>query len=244
VPFTLSHAVVALPFLRSRLPAAGIAAGAVAPDLPLYVPVGVTYGTTHEAWAAPTVDVLLALVLLLLWTVVLRPALAAVLPPAVAERTPAGWDRPTVPRPTPALLGAIALGALTHVVWDAFTHPGRWGTVLLPGLDRTVAGVPLASWGQYAGSVLGLLLLAAWGWRRLARQERRPRSVVLPTAARRAVAAIAVVALLTGAGLTGFGARGSGVAAAVFAGAIGGIDAAGAVLLVVGAAVGARRMAS
>jgi hypothetical protein len=35
VPFTISHAVVALPFTSSRLPAAGVAAGAMVPDLPL-----------------------------------------------------------------------------------------------------------------------------------------------------------------------------------------------------------------
>jgi hypothetical protein len=67
VPFTLAHAVVALPFRRSRLPAAGVAAGAMVPDLPLFAPVGVSYATTHAVWAAPTLDVLLGLPLLVLW---------------------------------------------------------------------------------------------------------------------------------------------------------------------------------
>ena len=37
MPFTPSHAVVALPFLRTPLVPAAIAVGAMTPDLPLFV---------------------------------------------------------------------------------------------------------------------------------------------------------------------------------------------------------------
>jgi Domain of unknown function (DUF4184) len=240
MPFTLAHAVVALPFRRSRLPAAGVAAGAMVPDLPLYAPVGATYETTHAVWAAPTVDVLLGLLLLVLWGVVLRPALLAVLPPPIAARWGRDALRPVVPRPTPALLVAVAIGALTHVVWDAFTHPGRWGTVLVPVLRQTFLGVPVASWCQYASSVLGLLVLALWGLRRVQRMAPGATPDVLRPDRRRAAAILVLAALVAGAVASAVGTRGSGVPAAAFAAATGGIDAAGAVLIVVGVWLGTR----
>lgn len=240
MPFTLAHAVVALPFRRTPLPMAGVAAGAMVPDLPLFAPVGVAYGTTHEVWAAPTVDVLLGLLLLVLWGVVLRPALVAVAPAAVAHRLPPDTARPGVPRPTPRLLVAIAVGALTHVTWDAFTHPGRWGAAALPVLERPLAGVPLASWGQYASSVLGLLALVVWAGIRLAATEVRTQGEPLPPVARRACAGLVLIALGSGAVLAAVRTDEDGVPAAAFAAATGGIDAAGAVLLVLGVVLGTR----
>jgi hypothetical protein len=212
----------------------------MAPDLPLFAPIGVPYGVTHRLWAAPTLDALLGLLLLILWNVVLRPAVVAVLPPAVSERTPGEWARPTVTRPGPAMLAALAVGGLTHVVWDAFTHRGRWGTALVPVLQATVAGVPLASWAQYASSLLAILLLAAWGWRRLRRAARSRRPAVLGTAPRRILAATVVAALAAGAAGAGSAHGGSGAPAVAFAAATGGIDAAGAVLIVLGVALGFR----
>jgi hypothetical protein len=181
------------------------------------------------------------MLLLVLWGVVLGPALVAVVPPPVAARLPAAADRPTVPRPTPLLLVAIAVGAITHVVWDAFTHAGRWGTVLLPVLQQRVGPVLLASWLQYASSVLGVLLLAGWAVAMLARtaaaQDRFP---VLSAPARRVAAAVLVVACLIGAVAGAVAQRGSGAPAAAFAAATSAIDAAGAVLIVLGVLLGTR----
>lgn len=38
MPFTISHAVVALPFRHTVLPAAAVAVGSMAPDAVLFVP--------------------------------------------------------------------------------------------------------------------------------------------------------------------------------------------------------------
>ena len=89
MPFTPSHAVVALPFLRTPLVPAAIAVGAMAPDLPLFVRgLPLHYGLTHSlVWLPLTIVV--ALVLLLVWRCVLRPAVRE-LSPGAARRTPAG----------------------------------------------------------------------------------------------------------------------------------------------------------
>lgn len=156
MPFTPAHAVVALPFARSRRwSAAAIASGAVAPDLPLFVSGGAGYRETHSLWAVPTLDVVLGLACLALWWALLRPGVLAVLPGAVRSRI-----APRRPVPAPLLPVGVAIGALTHVVWDAFTHRGRLGSVLLPVLADRVGPFALTSWAQYASGAMGLLVLA------------------------------------------------------------------------------------
>jgi hypothetical protein len=55
MPFTVSHAVVALPFVRTPLLPAAIAIGAMTPDLPLFVRgTPVSYQLTHtNSWYRP-----------------------------------------------------------------------------------------------------------------------------------------------------------------------------------------------
>ena len=57
---------------------------------------------------------------------------------------------------------SAALGALTHVVWDAFTHLDRWGMRLFPVLGREVAGSPLYWYLQYGGSAVAALVIAVF----------------------------------------------------------------------------------
>ena len=64
MPFTPSHAVIALPFARSPLVPAAIAVGAMTPDLPLFLRgVGLSYGFTH-GWSNIVWTTLVAFVLL------------------------------------------------------------------------------------------------------------------------------------------------------------------------------------
>ncbi|GAA3964344.1 DUF4184 family protein [Thermobifida alba] len=58
---------------------------------------------------------------------------------------------------------SLALGAATHVVWDAFTHPGGAAVVLWPVLDAEVAGAHrLYNVVMSLGSAGGLGVLAWW----------------------------------------------------------------------------------
>ncbi|MFE7846360.1 DUF4184 family protein [Microbacterium sp. NPDC057407] len=185
MPFTPSHAVVALPFVRTPLVPAAIAVGAMAPDLPLFVrflPLG--YGLTHDvAWLGATT--VLALVLLLVWRTLLRPAIRELSPRALAERLPVEWDAgaPAAFRETFAVLPAaglasqrwrvswgglvllavsLALGVVSHIVWDLFTHEGRWGVAAIPALAEEWGALPGYKWLQHGSSVIGLAVLGVW----------------------------------------------------------------------------------
>lgn len=206
MPFTPSHAVVALPFVRTPLLPAAIAIGAMAPDLPLYLRgTPLTYQTTHTNVA---LSVLLALALLVPWYGLLRPAMRELCPEAVARRLPPDWDASDpVPRPwwrrRPAvasallLLLSLLLGVLSHIAWDAFTHESRWGVRLVPGLEAMWGTLPAYKWFQHGSSAVGLAVLAAYGlwWlRRRAPQPTTDRS--MPAWVRRAWWASLPVALV------------------------------------------------
>ncbi|GAA3138874.1 hypothetical protein GCM10010521_26570 [Streptomyces rameus] len=185
MPFTLSHAAAVLPAIRRDGSGRGglvptvLVAGSFAPDLPYYaagvLPGGMEFGTVTHAFAGvATVDVLIAWALAGLWLLVRGP-LVAMLPRARQGR-PAALVRCGAP---PARVGAASAGwwygsavagALTHVVWDAFTHHDRWGTRLVPALGRArPAGVPLYTWLQYGSSAVAAVLIAVFVARALRR---------------------------------------------------------------------------
>ncbi|MFF9404472.1 DUF4184 family protein [Streptomyces anandii] len=177
MPFTLSHAAAVLPAVRGdgtgrgRLVPSVLVAGSFAPDMTYYaaslVPGGMRFGTvTHSLPGVFSLDVLIAWALVGLWLLVREP-LVALLPRAARGRlaalTRCGAPRARV-RPASVWWWYVsaALGALTHVVWDAFTHPGRWGVRLLPALGRQVAGAPVYWLVQYGKSVVAALVLAGF----------------------------------------------------------------------------------
>ncbi|MBB1245677.1 DUF4184 family protein [Streptomyces durbertensis] len=179
MPFTLSHAAAALPGLRrdgtgrGPLVASALVAGTMAPDAVYFadslLPGAMRLGaTTHSAVGVLTVDVMTAGLLVLLWLWVRGPLLALL--PAHRQARAYALLGPRTPgvRPGVRLLVcgylSAALGAATHVVWDAFTHQGRWGVRALPFLDSTVAGFPGYSLAQYGSSAVALVVLTLF-WR-------------------------------------------------------------------------------
>lgn len=174
MPFTPSHAVVALPFIRTPLVASAIAIGAMTPDLPLFVRgIGLGYGFTHT-FANVIWTGLVAFALFLLWRVLLRPAVPELMPTGVAARLPEDWRssgadaaRQAVGigagRAYPFLLAAsVVLGVLSHIVWDLFTHDGRAGVQVLPVLGEMWGPLPGFKWLQHGSSILGLLIIGIW----------------------------------------------------------------------------------
>ncbi|WP_328975839.1 DUF4184 family protein [Streptomyces canus] len=177
MPFTLSHAAAVLPAVRTdgtgrgRLVPAVLVAGSFSPDMTYYaasvVSGAMEFGTvTHSFPGVFTIDVLVAWTLVGLW-LLLREPLVALLPRGrqgrVATLLCCGTPRARVSSALAVRWYASAvLGALTHVVWDAFTHLDRWGMRLFPVLGREVAGSPLYWYLQYGGSALAAVVIAVF----------------------------------------------------------------------------------
>ncbi|MER5211534.1 DUF4184 family protein [Streptomyces sp. NPDC002838] len=177
MPFTLSHAAAVLPAVRTdgtgrgSLVPAVLVAGSFAPDMTYYAASALSgameFGEfTHSFPGVLTVDVLVAWALVGLWLLVREP-LVALLPRAWQGRV-AALLRCGAPhaRVRPVLVVwwyvSAAVGALTHVVWDAFTHLDRWGMRLFPVLGREVAGSPLYWYLQYGGSAVAAVVIAVF----------------------------------------------------------------------------------
>ena len=183
MPFTVSHAVVALPFARSPIPFGAVAVGSMAPDLPLFFAAAPPYAVTHGFPGVLVTTVPLAIVLYAIWRLLLRPASLRLLPspPALREAL--------------LIVVALVLGVVTHVVWDAFTHPGRFGSTLVPLLAEEWGPLAGTQWLQYASSVGGLTVIAVVGMRYVARTAPEPVRV-LPRL--RAALGIAILLAATG----------------------------------------------
>ncbi|MCS6711518.1 DUF4184 family protein [Brachybacterium sp. EF45031] len=172
MPYTLAHPLFAVPLRRLGLPVAGLAIGAMTPDVPLFLgsagprttasltALGLTYEHTHTIpgiliACLGTGAVLWALWLLVRWPLAdalprrLRDGL--VISPTPTPTTPAGVLRAVV---------ALWMGAATHVGLDQFTHEGGWAWRNVAWFREVHAGLPGTSWLQYGLSLLGSMGVA------------------------------------------------------------------------------------
>jgi hypothetical protein len=92
-----------------------------------------------------------------------------------------------------------ALGALTDLLWDSFTHEGRWGERHVPWLSEQEGALPGYLWAQCVSSVLGGVVLAAWVVRWWRTTPHAPTDRHVPASALVALAVATVVGAVTGA---------------------------------------------
>jgi len=186
VPVTLAHPAAVLPLRGLGLPLSALVIGSMAPDLPVFAQAWGVYGFTHDLAGIVTVDLAVSLLLLAFWDCWGRDALVDLAPSRVRDRLPA---RARIGK-TAWVLAPLAavVGSATHVGWDAFTHPGRWGVRLVPWLQEQHGALSGQQWAQYGSGVVGLLVVGAAMLavaRRPALGVRRPRrleSATLPVA--------------------------------------------------------------
>ena len=165
MPFTASHAAAALPFLRTPLIPSAIVVGTVTPDLPYFLPFPTFRGETHSALGIITVDLAIGLVVWLAWIAVLRAPLVDLSPEWIRQRMPRSpalpWHGDARLSRLGLLVAAILLGTITHVLWDAPTHPG-WLSQNCGWLGGSIGELRVTSLLQHVSSIGGVLLLAVW----------------------------------------------------------------------------------
>ncbi|WP_369373047.1 DUF4184 family protein [Promicromonospora sp. Populi] len=182
MPFTLSHPAAVLPLLRHPFSAAALVAGAVAPDLPYFarstpIPVSaqswyepfMNATTSHGLVGAVTVSLPYAVALWVLYLIA-RPPVVALLPDVVGPPVPATTSGSVLLRRGGWVLLSLVIGIATHLVWDSFTHSDGWVVLNVPGLSTPLVGdLTWARALQHASTVVGLVLIAWYLWRRRSR---------------------------------------------------------------------------
>jgi len=173
MPFTISHAAAVLPLRRiTRLPMAALMIGSMSPDF--------SYFFAHddmERLATHSIPGLfwfclpVSLAVWFLYVRVLEAPTIALLPESWAARITPSRRELTIERLSWVSV-AILLGAFTHLVWDAFTHINSPVVNSVSGLRVVVFewhGRPIRVFRllQHLSSIMGLLILAFWGWLRV-----------------------------------------------------------------------------
>lgn len=179
MPFTISHAAVVLPFARPlarwRLLSATII-GSMVPDFGLLMPWRPPRVETHSAVGLLTFCLPVGVVTFWVFQRLLKAPLMSVLPDAAYARW-RGFAQPADIRSGKQwLLTAcgVFVGAVTHLVWDGFTHEGARGIRMIPVLVDPVVDIGGhrlfgARLLQDVSSLIGLaivLLIVAYGLRR------------------------------------------------------------------------------
>lgn len=179
MPFTLSHPAAAVPLARPlRLPMSALWVGSLSPDFIYFLQLRAEGEFGHSLGGLFYFCLPLSFAVLWLWHRVMKRPAAALLPAWAARRAAAAAAAPFAFGPGPRLrrvLAAILVGALTHDVWDAFTHTDGWVAEHWPLLQHQVLLPVVGKWRlcqllQLLSTVVGAVLLAGWAWQWLRRQ--------------------------------------------------------------------------
>ena len=201
MPFTISHAAAVLPLRKlnnSRLPLAALMIGSMSPDFAFFVPGDTDRVDTHSIPGVFWFCWPISIALWLLFVRVLEQPTTALLPENWRTRF-APSDRDINLRTLALASAAVILGAMTHLIWDSFTHRGTAMTDSIPIL-RSVA-FHYEGWRvrwfvvlQHLSSIFGMLVLMAWAWRLPPGRYPRPSSPELSNSTRIGAAAVVVTA--------------------------------------------------
>ena len=179
MPFTLSHPAAVLPFARLLARwhlLSAVVIGSMVPDFGRFLPWQPARFETHSADALLTFCLPVGLATYWMFQWLIKWPLIELFPPGAYAR----WRDFSTPASVESLkdwaLAAcgVLFGAVTHLVWDAFTHEGARGVRMFPTLEdpavevggHRLAGAHLL---QDANSVAGLVVviaILAYGLRR------------------------------------------------------------------------------
>jgi hypothetical protein len=176
MPFTVSHAAAVLPlqnFGKHRLPLTALMIGSMAPDFGYFFSHEASRQLTHSLSGLFIFALPAGLAVWLFYVAVLEKATITLLSDRWHTRF-AHTESITASLVLRAAI-AIVLGAVTHILWDAFTHRDTFVTDAFPALLGTTPGARwLTIYHLLHGlsSVAGLVMLAVWA-RNLHRQPAR-----------------------------------------------------------------------
>ncbi|MGQ0620586.1 MAG: DUF4184 family protein [Panacagrimonas sp.] len=175
VPFTLAHPAAVIPLGRYG-DLTALVIGSMVPDFAYILGTPIPRYLSHSVLGLFVFCLPLGLVAYVTYCGLLRSPLVALAPEGFARRLGPQRLLPRTGREWMLIGNAILIGALTHLLWDEFTHASWRQGQLFPWLDAelmSVGGQPLRALDAfgYLSAVVGIGLIAGWTlrwWRRTA----------------------------------------------------------------------------
>jgi hypothetical protein len=168
MPFTPAHAAAALPLRRTGLVFSALVIGCLTPDFEYFLLLGPRGIFGHTILGIFVLDLPLGLLVFWLFHRYLEPVLLEWFSNNPAPRANSSAGRFMFNWRTLGLTAiSIVISAITHIIWDSFTHPNFWTyhhwlllhqTLQLP----VIGGVKYYKVLQHVSTVLGLLILFLW----------------------------------------------------------------------------------
>jgi hypothetical protein len=178
MPFTPAHPAAVVPLfkvLRERGSPTALVIGSMAPDLAYFLPVSVARGQSHSPWGVVWFCIPVCALAYVCFHVFLAPLVHGLVPRDVGAHFPESWSRGKLPNDSPAIvLSSFLLGVFTHLAWDSFTHKHGLVVASVPALSVRLfrwQGYTFSAYKflQHGSTLVGMALLAWWGWRWLRR---------------------------------------------------------------------------
>ncbi len=179
-----------------RLATTALAVGAMSPDFAYVAFLDTNRDFGHRPLGVVLFCLPASIAVLAVWHGLVKRPLAGLLPHRWGHlgRTLSRPLGPTTWRTASTTVAAVLVGALTHLVWDGFTHPDGRAVEAFGVLRQQVLGHRLHVWLQYGCGVIGVAVLVAmtvvWA-------GRQPRVAVGPSPAGRRIGGLAAIAAAT-----------------------------------------------
>lgn len=166
MPFTLCHTAVAYPLARRHLVLSAVVVGCMAPDFEFFLRLSLLSRWGHTLPGALAMTLPAALATLWMFHAVLKRPLIALAPRNLQlALAPYAGEFPFLPaKRLVQILASLAIGILSHIALDTFTHKTDWGVRTFGSLHTLLplpftAGIPIYRILQHAATVvLGLFL--------------------------------------------------------------------------------------
>ena len=214
MPFTIAHPAAVLPLprlLRKWAVPSALVIGSMTPDFAFFLPLGVTRTGSHSIAGLFWFCLPVGLASYLTFHLLLKHPLLCLLPGGISRRlSHITAETYRLPRASwLAVTASLLTGALTHLAWDSFTHPGAPGVEAIPLLRAEVFAIDTYhayayKLLQYFSSGFGILILGIWSvlWLRKAPLGPEPSASMSVTERVKAALIILSLPFLSGLGTT------------------------------------------
>jgi len=166
MPFTFSHAAVALPFLKNkRVSATGLLIGTFAPDLEFFFRMRMQSEISHKFSGVFLIDLPLSILVVLLFHQIIKKPLLTNLPLFFQQRLEtlkySDWLSYFNKNKTTVFF-SFFVGVLTHLIWDSMTHWDGYLVLRSTFLNEKISHVACYDILQYLSSLIGLFFISLY----------------------------------------------------------------------------------